>query len=539
MRKGHSITGLQVIAQDSGAHLGPVLDLVFDHDANQCLALLLRDRGLFKGAQVVLWNDVSTIGKDAVLVRSGDVVVDPYDVARLRELMETQNDTHLSGTKIMSEDGRDLGSFADVYVDETTGQVVGYEVSGGFVSDTMSGKRFVPATRTDDLRVGEDVILASPDLNSEFERQATENPGGLKGAMSSAGESTSGAFATVKDKVTETYSNVADASVEKQKEFVVGKTAGRDVFLPASTGATAPVSNALTSSSTPRVTVEGQPVEATVTSLSTSTASSATAQNGSILVRSGEVITQQHTDQAEQAGVLGQLLTAAGAHVGSGLLGSAQEKLSGGQQNASEAAIGKSAGREVLLPNGSTLVAPGMIITQEMMDLARSNGKEPELIASAGLGAASEGAQGALASASGTAGGLFDSLKEKVAELTGTAQEKKAEYDDSAQQKKINNALGRPVTRIILDQNDAVILNTGDIITHKAVDMARSADMLDVLLDSVYDSTPDITPEMMRAQEPGVAALPEQAQPASAPITATVTPDQPAQSTPSQGQLPS
>ena len=538
MRKGHSITGLQVIAQDTGAHLGPVLDLVFDHDANQCLALLLRDRGLFKGAQVVLWNDVSTIGKDAVLVRSADTVIDPYDVARLRELMETQNDTHLSGTKIMSEDGRDLGNFGDVYLDETSGQVVGYEVSGGFVSDTMSGKRFVPAARTDDLRVGQDVILAAPSLNSELERQATDSPGGLKGAFASASETTSGALATAKDKVTETYSNVAEASVEKQKQFVVGKTAGRDVFLPSSTSAT---TTEVASSTTPRVTVEGQPVDASQLSVTQTTPQSSgslstiAAQNGAILVRNGEVITQQHADQAEQAGILGQLLAAVGAGAGSGLLGSAQEKLAGGQQNAAEAAIGKTAGREVLLPTGSTLVAPGMIITQEMMETARANGKENELIASAGLGTASQGAQGAYASASGTAGGLFESLKGKVSELTGTAHEKKAEYDEAGEQKKISAALGRPVTRIILDKSDAVILNTGDIITHKAVDMARSADMLDVLLDSVYDSTPDITPEMMRAQEPGIAALPDQAQPTSAPITATVTPEQPAQSTPSQG----
>jgi len=257
------------------------------------------------------------------------------------------------------------------------------------------------------------------------------------------------------------------------------------------------------------------------------------AQSGTTLVKTGEVITQQHADQAEQAGILGQLLTAVGAGAGSGLLGSAQEKLSGGQQNAAEAAIGKTAGREVLLPTGSTLVAPGMIITQEIMDHARAIGKEKEVIASAGLGAAAQGAD----TVKEHAVGLWDTVKQKAAELTGTAQDKKAEYDTAAEQKKINNALGRPTTRVILDPQDHVILNTGDLITHAAIDRSREAGVLEVLLDSVYTADPEITPEMLRASEPGEAALPTQAQPSGGPITATISPDasQPAQNTPSQG----
>jgi uncharacterized protein YrrD len=38
--------------------------------------------------------------------------------------------------------------------------VLGYEVSGGFVSDTLKGKKFLPAPPG--LKVGDDVAIAPP-----------------------------------------------------------------------------------------------------------------------------------------------------------------------------------------------------------------------------------------------------------------------------------------------------------------------------------------------------------------------------------------
>ena len=186
MRKGHSITGLQVLALDNAADMGHVLDLIFDHDADECLGILLREQGMFHAAQVVPWSDIRVIGKDAVMIESEHSVMAPDDDARLRAVME--RDTHLSGTKLLTETGDELGSFADVYLDENTGRVIGYETSGGLVSDTMSGKRYIPTENTGDLHVGDDVLLVSPQTADEFERQAQQEPGGIKGAFASASE---------------------------------------------------------------------------------------------------------------------------------------------------------------------------------------------------------------------------------------------------------------------------------------------------------------------------------------------------------------
>jgi hypothetical protein len=66
------------------------------------------------------------------------------------------------------------------------------------------------------------------------------------------------------------------------------------------------------------------------------------------------------------------------------------------------------------------------------------------------------------------------------------------------EERRITAALGRPVTRIILDQQDQPILRTGDIVTHQAIEKARNEDVLEVLLDSVYKKDPDFSSDELK-----------------------------------------
>lgn len=78
--------------------------------------------------------------------------------------------------------------------------------------------------------------------------------------------------------------------------------------------------------------------------------------------------------------------------------------------------------------------------------------------------------------------------------------------------KRIKDALGRPSNRVILDRQDQVILNVGDLITNQAIEQARMANMLDVLLDSVDTKVPEIAEEERSAPVAGEASLEKQEQ---------------------------
>ena len=130
---------------------------------------------------------------------------------------------------------------------------------------------------------------------------------------------------------------------------------------------------------------------ATATDLS----SSGEVVDGEVLVRKGETITAAHADRAISAGVLAKLVASAGMGSAdeSGVKGKAQGALGNAQQSAEDAAIGKPAAFEIDAPDGSVIVAPGQIVTREILDRADKHGKKAQVISSAGAGAVSEGAQ--------------------------------------------------------------------------------------------------------------------------------------------------
>ena len=77
----------------------------------------------------------------------------------------------------------------------------------------------------------------------------------------------------------------------------------------------------------------------------------------------------------------------------------------------------------------------------------------------------------------------------------------------------MRDALGRPVTRVILAPDDSIILNVGEIVTHKAVQAARDGNVLDILVESVNKDAPDLDPLASRPDATGEAALDSQPDP--------------------------
>ncbi len=63
----------------------------------------------------------------------------------------------MRGTQIVTVCGQNLGRMVDLYFNEDTGEIEGYEVSGGIFADAYSGRSFVPAVQT--LKIGEDYAL--------------------------------------------------------------------------------------------------------------------------------------------------------------------------------------------------------------------------------------------------------------------------------------------------------------------------------------------------------------------------------------------
>jgi len=175
-------------------------------------------------------------------------------------------------------------------------------------------------------------------------------------------------------------------------------------------------------------------------------------------------------------------------------------------QRAGEYAVGKTAHRAVDTPEGTSIVEKGAVITEEHVETARVTGRLPQLLMSAGTAQA----QRSLNDMGGEGAGLGD-MQTEARDLWGQVSTKWTQYvdqaDDKFMEKRIKHALGRPASRVILDADDNIILNTGDIITNRAVLAAREAGVLDILVDSVYTEKPKLALEELKAPRSGDASL--------------------------------
>ncbi|PNY80513.1 PRC-barrel domain-containing protein [Deinococcus koreensis] len=539
MIKGKDILGRHIVAVSNGERLDTVRDVVFDHQANQVLALLVDEGGWFSAAKAVPFGSIRSFGEDAVMVGSAEDITTSRDDVRLKEALEAKQS--LIGMTLLTSDGQDLGKIADVYFDEQTGKVEGYEATGGLFSDLSSGRTFVPAPT--DVQIGTDAAIVPISVAAAMQEQ---EPGGLKGAFQSASESVKGA-----------YENIAEATKERQKEFAVGKTAGADLTLDdgsvlvhkgetitatqADQAEAAGKLGALATAATGGTLAEAygsvkDRVQERYEDVKDATAERQKAyvvgktasreiatDTGEVIVMKDAVVTEHQAERAEQAGKLAALTAAA---TGGAISGGVQQLRERAQldPNDPEAAIGRRVQTDVRAPGGSLVAAQGQIVTPAILERARHLGVEAQLLAAtrgastgAGAGAA---VAGGLASVSEGASSLLDKAKSWLGDKREEAGAAIDERQQEMQEKRVRDALGRPVNRVILAPDDTIILNIGEIVTNKAVQAARDGDVLDILLDSVSKETPHIDPLASRPHETGQAALESQSDP-TAPTSPT------------------
>lgn len=449
MRKGKSVIGQDIISYNDGSKVGAVKDLIIGPDNENITALLSAEGGLLSSARAVAYEHIVSFGKDAVVIADARAVMPTDNLPEVDSVMSKNE--KLLGKKVFTETGDEHGTVDDVFFDEQSGQILGYEVGGGLFKNVQRGTSYLPLE--DIVNIGPDVVLIRPDAAEDLEAQV----GGVQGALQTAG-----------DKVGDVAGNIGQAAKDQQLKFVEGKTAATEVR----------------------------------------------ADDGSLVVPQGGHITAEIAQHADHKGKLAQLVASAGG-------GALQSIGAGIQGNAEDAAVGKRAAQTVESDHGGIIVASGQRVTRAQVKEAKEHDKLAELLAAVGLGQAQAGGQQAGAAlgqagdtagqvagqAADKAGDLWETFTQKISGLTDASGKRIDEAKTKQQLSKIQDAVGRPVTKVILDRQDNVILNLGDIITHHAVQSAYDAGTLDSLLDSVYKGDVEFSKEEMRADQEGEATV--------------------------------
>ncbi|HEY9606288.1 MAG TPA: PRC-barrel domain-containing protein [Allocoleopsis sp.] len=533
MRKGSDVIGKVVVTYDTGKKIERILDLIFDQERNQLLGFLVEEKGLFRDAKVIPLQEVQAIGLDAIVVHSKDSVVEAHHIPAIAKILYHNN--VLIGTKILTTAGLNLGELVDLFFDEHSGLVEGYEVSGGIFADAYSGRSFVPAPET--LKIGYDVAFVPP----ETAQMMAEQVGGIRGAVQATGDMWQDSAETANRRLQAAAQNMNEqlqSSVETVNRSLQEASHNAGEHLQAANDATSSklqhlnrdaatsLTNKLVDPAEQKVYVIGKYVERDVLT-----------PDGSVLLSQGQEVTPAYADAAERMGILDEVYRSTGGSLTANIsrnlqaaTASTSERIQMVTQSnaanvsrsidelAAHVAIEQTRGRRVLqtvrADDGLIIAASGQIVMEPVIDRARTYGKEAQLLNAVGLTLATAVHKSAsdtwletqvqlrdrASVAQENLNTFWHSLQEKVEELQGRSSR-------AIKHQRIEQALGRPVTRVILDAQDNVILNVGELITHRAIRQATESGVLNILLSSVYTKQPEIYLQELRASEQGTAAL--------------------------------
>ena len=379
MRKGKSVIGKAILSLHEGVRLDTVTDLVVEPGGSRVVALVVSEGGFMSSSKVVPIDRVTSFGKDAVVVESASSIIPASAEPDLQSIVD--GDDRILGKTVYTTTGDNQGSIADIYFEESSGGVVGYEITGGMLGDVARGRTYLA---TDEITaIGRDVIYVEPETAATLEGQV----GGIQGSLEGAGQK------------------------------------------------------------------------------------------------------------------LGEARDAASTKLG--------EAREGARQRASEATpedrlVGRRTGSDVEDDDGSVIVPKGRRIRDEDVAAARDAGKLQALTASVALGDAQEAgadAKDALGAAGDRAGSLWDQFTARIGEMTDANGRRMDAAQTKQRLEQIADAIGRPVSKVILDREDNVVLNMGDIITHQAIQRAHESGGLDSLLGSVYKGDVEFTKDEMRAPQ--------------------------------------
>lgn len=175
MIKLQQLVGLPVIVIHSGKLIGKVKDAWFDEHW-QLNGLIVDFANWYAtSVKAVEWSNVLSCGEDAVIIASEEAVIRMKPRRVLRAFYT--GIIKLKDMPVVTVQGLQLGRVSDVYFYPFQGtQIVGYELTDGFVSDLMEGRKWLKMpSDPGQVLLGENAIIVPAVSEAELEPVAASN----------------------------------------------------------------------------------------------------------------------------------------------------------------------------------------------------------------------------------------------------------------------------------------------------------------------------------------------------------------------------
>lgn len=138
----------------SGNKVGRVVDFCIV-EPGQVKGLLIDGKGIFHRTKFLPFENIQSFGDDGVMVGAHEFSAITKEDGQVYFL----RNHGIKGKSFLTDEGNKLGLLDDVYFEEETGTIVGYEVTDGFFADIAEGKKVI--NQPSDLVIGKDTVVVS------------------------------------------------------------------------------------------------------------------------------------------------------------------------------------------------------------------------------------------------------------------------------------------------------------------------------------------------------------------------------------------
>ena len=159
MYRVSQVIGKSVVSAETGDRLGSVSDALIEDGGRRIVGLVL-ESGLLAKQHVMPFDNIQTLGGDAVLVRTDAGMVGPREWRKSG--VKATRSSELRGREVITAGGERLGMVSDLLVDEETGAFGAVEVAWGHrLVGLRSRHSLVPAST--DFRIGRHAVIVPDD----------------------------------------------------------------------------------------------------------------------------------------------------------------------------------------------------------------------------------------------------------------------------------------------------------------------------------------------------------------------------------------
>lgn len=135
MLKGKNLIGMPVIIAGSGAQIQRVEGIVLDGSETHVTALVVDRNERCREARILPLHEVQSFRDEDIAVSSENVIHHVNQIPNIRRLLK--QDSSLAGTRLITRDGTDVGTVADVIFNENTGSIDCFESFNESIADSL------------------------------------------------------------------------------------------------------------------------------------------------------------------------------------------------------------------------------------------------------------------------------------------------------------------------------------------------------------------------------------------------------------------